>query len=227
MALRAETNFCNGFRVICPVQISKRKIFSFSSDPNQRLICVRPVPKEGRWPSSLTLGWDAVDATMSHALYARDERHSLRTAKSCGPDAPTLASSSCEDASLHGDDGDNKAGHRGEHEISRKTIAQGMPVETGEPVEDDRILCGHGCIGHPAFPAPSLGGSQAPSFFGADVTCKPRASAVARTRTHVSSSPRTRRRPSGCLKIESVLVGQKQKRRPELGGVWNSKCRGR
>ena len=47
-------------------------------------------------------------------------------------------------------------GHRGEHEGNRKTIVQGMPVETGEPVEDDRILCGHGCIGHPAFPAPSL-----------------------------------------------------------------------
>src|ERR1700749_1173905 len=49
----------------------------------------------------------------------------------------------------------NKPGHRGEHEGNRKTIAQGMPVETGEPVEDYRILCGHGCIGHPAFPAPS------------------------------------------------------------------------
>ena len=38
-------------------------------------------------------GWDAVDATLSRALFARDERQSLRTAKSCGPDAPTLASS--------------------------------------------------------------------------------------------------------------------------------------
>jgi hypothetical protein len=34
----------------------------------------RPVPKEGRWPSSRTLGRDAVDAAMSHALFARDER---------------------------------------------------------------------------------------------------------------------------------------------------------
>jgi hypothetical protein len=49
-----------------------------------------------------------------------------------------------------------KPGHRGERDISRKAIAQGMPVETGEPVEDYRILCGHGCIGHPAFPAPSI-----------------------------------------------------------------------
>ncbi|HEY1630012.1 MAG TPA: hypothetical protein VGF56_01790, partial [Rhizomicrobium sp.] len=27
-----------------------------------------------------------------------------------------------------------KPGHQGEHEGNRKTIAQGMPVETGEPV---------------------------------------------------------------------------------------------
>src|SRR5712692_5553487 len=57
----------------------------------------------------------------------------LRTAKSCGPDAPTLASSS---RSCVGPTGlrqnldpratvANKPGHRGEHEISRKTIACG------------------------------------------------------------------------------------------------------
>ena len=31
-------------------------------------------------------------------------------------------------------DGDKKADHRGEREISRKTIVQGRPDETGEPV---------------------------------------------------------------------------------------------
>src|ERR1700761_1403114 len=50
-----------------------------------------------------------------------------------------------------------------------------MPVETGEPVEDYRILCGHGCIGHPAFPAPS--------YFWGERTCKPRTQCVARMRT--------------------------------------------
>src|SRR5580698_5663764 len=33
-----------------------------------------------------------------------------------------------------------KPGHQGEHEGNRKTIVQGMPVETGEPVEDYRIF---------------------------------------------------------------------------------------
>src|SRR6267154_1288028 len=62
-----------------------------------------------------------------------DERRLLRTAKSCGPDAPTLASSS---RSCVGPTGfrqnlalrmtvAKEPGHRGEHDISRKTIACG------------------------------------------------------------------------------------------------------
>jgi hypothetical protein len=51
---------------------------------------------------------------------------------------------------------------RGEHGISRKTIARGMPGQLGEPVVTT-LVCfilfrtrGRGCIGHPAFPAPSV-----------------------------------------------------------------------
>jgi hypothetical protein len=50
----------------------------------------------------------------------------MRTAKSRGPDAPTLASSSWE-ASFSGMTVARKPGHRGERVISRKTIAQGRP----------------------------------------------------------------------------------------------------
>src|SRR5258708_38713320 len=130
-------------------------------------------------------GWDAVDAALSHALFARDERQLLRTAKSCGPDAPMLAFKLR--GSVHAMTVTTKPGHRGEHEISRKTIAQGMPVETGEPVEDYRILCGHGCIGHPAFPASSF-------LSGRRLFCKPRAHVVARTPRHIYSSSRPPRR---------------------------------
>src|SRR5260370_33965521 len=56
----------------------------------------------------------------------------------------------------------NKCGHRGEREISRKTIARGMPGETGVTVVTT-LVCfilfrtrGCGCIAHPAFPAPSV-----------------------------------------------------------------------
>jgi hypothetical protein len=64
-------------------------------------------------------GWDAMDAGG-----ASDESVFLRTAKSCGPDAPTLASSSRQGARATVA---RKPGRRGEHEISRNTIAQGMP----------------------------------------------------------------------------------------------------
>ena len=47
-----------------------------------------------------------------------------RTAKSCGSDAPMLASSLREEAQMTVS---NKPGHRGEREVSRKTIARGVP----------------------------------------------------------------------------------------------------
>src|SRR6476659_9064786 len=80
-----------------------------------------------------------------------------RTAKSCRSDAPMLASSLREEAQMTVS---NKPGHRGEHEVSRKTIARGMPVRSGVTV-----VTTLGClflsaprlrrIKRPAFPAPS------------------------------------------------------------------------
>src|SRR5579864_612430 len=56
--------------------------------------------------------------------------------------------------------------HRGEHEVSRKTIARGMPGETGVTVVTTLVYFvfyrtrGCGRIERPAFPAPSLRGSR-------------------------------------------------------------------
>src|SRR5260370_570404 len=62
----------------------------------------------------------------------RDGRIVLtRTAKSCRSDAPMVASSLREEAQAAVS---NKPGHRGEREVSRKTIARGMPGETGVTV---------------------------------------------------------------------------------------------
>src|SRR5712671_2613015 len=80
-----------------------------------------------------------------------------RTAKSCGSDAPMLASSLREEAQATVS---NKPGHRGEREVSRKTIARGMP---GDFRCDRGVYArvfvfftrGYGCIERPAFPAPS------------------------------------------------------------------------
>src|SRR6266480_6727790 len=101
-----------------------------------------------------------------------------RTAKSCGSDAPMLASSLREEAQATVS---NKPGHRGEHEISRKTIARGMPGETGVTVVT-MLVCfvlfrtrGCGRIKRPAFPAPS-------EFSGAGLQSKTRAKGAARSR---------------------------------------------
>src|SRR5260370_29635519 len=65
----------------------------------------------------------------------------------------------------------NKPGHRGEREVSRKTIAQGRPAGSGVPVVTTLVCLvlfrtrGCGCIGHPAFPAPSV-------YRGANGSCK-------------------------------------------------------
>ena len=80
-----------------------------------------------------------------------------RTAKSCRSDAPKLASSLREEAQATVS---NKRGHREEREVSRKTIARGMPGETGVTVVTNSyafLFCmrGCGCIERPAFPAPS------------------------------------------------------------------------
>ena len=56
-----------------------------------------------------------------------DVPRETRTAKSCGPDAPTLAFKLAMMLRITLMTVARKPGHRGEHEISRKTIAQGRP----------------------------------------------------------------------------------------------------
>ena len=58
--------------------------------------------------------------------------------------------------------GARKPGPRGERDISRKAIAWGMPDVSGASAVNTRVHTqlpqrtrGCGCIGHPAFPAPS------------------------------------------------------------------------
>src|SRR6266851_4936681 len=70
-----------------------------------------------------------------------------------------------------------KPGHRGEHEISRKTIACGNAGRSGVLVvtrvrsTNPKCTRGCGCSGHPAFPTPSLGAKD---------SCTTRALRVAR-----------------------------------------------
>src|SRR6478609_6620250 len=104
-----------------------------------------------------------------------------RTAKSCRSDAPMLASSLREEAQATVS---NKPGHRGEHEVSRKTIARGMPGD---------FRCDRGDYARVlfSFAREAAGASRARhslrplNFRRRDVFGKPRAKPAARSPSRV------------------------------------------
>jgi hypothetical protein len=136
-----------------PVVLICRKPPVLPKTPNQPHIRSVPCPLRGalrdrheRWVR------DAVDA-----LATQDERCERRTAKSCGPDAPTLASSLSGVIPAQATVA-KEPGHRGEHEVTVKTIARGKPGELAEPVVT-MLVCfvlfrtrGCGCGHAPGFP---------------------------------------------------------------------------
>src|SRR6266567_542640 len=95
-----------------------------------------------------------------------------RTAKSCGPDAPTLASSSRSRVGPTGLRQDISVGDGGKQARSpgrarRKPLKplragtsgdSGVLVVTRVRSTTTKCTRGRGCNGHPAFPTPSLGG---------------------------------------------------------------------
>jgi hypothetical protein len=70
-------------------------------------------------------------------VLSRRTKTPQRTAKSCGPDAATLASSRLGGVPLA--TVAKKAAHRGEHEISCKTIARGKPGCLGCTCSSTRV----------------------------------------------------------------------------------------
>jgi hypothetical protein len=92
------------------------------------IVFARPVLTRGAYASSRTSG-----AGCDGRVGAARRAARARTAKSRGPDAPTLA------LSLEGNAPQRRRGlsspaPRGERAIDRKTIARGMPVDPAEPV---------------------------------------------------------------------------------------------
>src|SRR6266478_5723971 len=135
-----------------------------------------------------------------------------RTAKSCRSDAPIVGVKS---AIRSAGDGVKKRGHRGEREVSRKTIARGMPGRSGVTVVTNShafLFCVRGCgrIARPAFPAPS-------EFLGRKVLAKPRAHRAARSRSVVLKIGATSLR--GAQATITVIASQRvgAKRRPMRG----------
>jgi hypothetical protein len=88
------------------------KIFLFALTPNQIHISSHPTPLEGRIAIVTDAGRDAMDAGG-----ASDEGARLRTVKSCGPDASTLAFKSR--GSIREATVTTKPDHRGEREGNR------------------------------------------------------------------------------------------------------------
>src|SRR5664279_2617868 len=130
-----------------------------------------------------------------------------RTAKSYGPDAPTLASSSREAsffASFLGATVARKPGHRGEREAAVKTIARGMPGVSGVTVVTNarafyttRAAAGAPSARHSLLPS---WGSTAPSDLQkAGLFSKTRAHRAARSRKHILPSLRGAKRRSNPL----------------------------
>jgi hypothetical protein len=129
------------------------KIFLFSFEANQFTDSYCPVPIEGRCATSST--WSGMRWTRTARETSAD---CLRTVKSCGSDAPILG---VKPVRRSAGDGVKQRGHRGEREVSRKTIARGMPGRSGVTVVTTLVrflFCvrGCGCIERPAFPAPSV-----------------------------------------------------------------------
>jgi len=120
---------------ICPVV--PEKIFRFRRRANH-LYKFAPSRPDKRGGSRSSRTWVGMRWTR---MALQDERHMKRTAKSCGPDAPTLASSSRK--TLPWATVANKPGHRGEHDISVKTIAWGMPGDSGVTVVTTLVCSFH------------------------------------------------------------------------------------
>ena len=119
-----------------------------------------PLREEGRFGrSSRNAGRDAVDAAVPGAFM----RSTIGTGRG-RRSRVVLTPQGWRQVSHHDvrGDGDNKA--RSPGRARRKPLkpsAQGRPASSGEPVVTNSCACFHrtrgcGCIGHPAFPAPSL-----------------------------------------------------------------------
>jgi hypothetical protein len=115
----------------CPVPFAK--IFLFSRTPNQIYIPCHPVPLEGRIAIVTDVGHG-----MRWTRQRADVRCWLRTAKSCGPDASTPASSLRVTAS----DGDKKARSPGRaRNKPLKPLRAGTPVNRSIRGDYARVLC--------------------------------------------------------------------------------------
>jgi hypothetical protein len=156
-------------------------------------LLIRPSrPIRGALRNVNSVGRDAVDADAPI-----DERRVTRTAKSCGPDTPTLVSSS---QLRSAGDGGYQARYTGEHEDKpSKPLRRECRIASAEPVCSCACFFVHvctrdrGCSVHPVFPAPSVWRVK-------EISGKARAKRAARSRNCVCR----------CLTVESEIGPEKK-----------------
>jgi hypothetical protein len=180
---QARANFLNPINLIWVVHPRVEKYSAFQS---AQIISVSLVPphrgaardRHGRGAGRGGRGWLAGRAVPT------------RTAKSYGPDASTPASSQRSDplATVT-----RKSDHRGEYEGNRKTIARGVPGETGVTVVTNARAF---YLPRAAADAPAVRHSPRPLIFWAKGSCTTRAKRAARSRGRVCNRPLTRHRPA-------------------------------
>ena len=162
----------------------------------------------------------------------------MRTAKSCGPDAPTLASSSRRLVGPTGrgqnlnplDDGGKRARSPGRaRHKPLKPLRAGMPGDPGVLVvtrvrsATTKSTRDRGCNGHPAFPTPSMGAED--FINGSGASRREVANSCLRTGFGViAETKRPRHRHSGAMR--SIEPGISRFRVWSCGpsrndGVWN------
>jgi hypothetical protein len=168
-----------------PSPVSSEKIYFFAADPNHPYNSRHPVPVEGRWPSSRTLGRVAVDAAASGAWWCLQgglrsvSEHNVRTTgeaaygKAVWSWHPLLVSSwrrccdpnrALQDLQSVSDGGKrNSSPGRARYKPSNHCAGNAGLLRLYLYARV-RTLCAictrdRGCSKHPAFPAPS-------DFFG-------------------------------------------------------------
>jgi hypothetical protein len=121
---------------LCPASFAK--IFHFLFDPNHRRLCRRPASLEGR----IAIVTDVEAGCGGRGVRLRRGRIS-RTAKTCGPDAPTLASSFAVTPAKRRWQKSPVTGESSAYAV--KTIAWGMSGDPGDLAVNTRV---HTCYPH-------------------------------------------------------------------------------
>jgi hypothetical protein len=112
-ALRAQRDLLNGINLMLLVQSPFEKIFPFPSDPNHFTVVRIPAQTEGRFAIVTNVGRGC-----DGRRWATDERATLWTAKSCGPDASMVGVKLVMMLRITPATVTTKPDHRGEREIS-------------------------------------------------------------------------------------------------------------